>query len=845
MNNTAEESENLLETDSLVFVKTGKLGTFPSCILEKLHALKTDLSVSISVTSDVLKSLHDRSDIIRTAQHCIGTVSDGLGFVEALLFSKIDSNEPKAAAKKKKSSASIPVHVSERIENVKRKAQEKNGNFVNHQIRTSPVQNAQEQHGLIEKDISAIAHELSRYIEILTISANNESLSSAAHHDYGLESPNPDAVNLKATIIRRLQTIDFNFNLLSKIITNIYSRQTLAIISWKYFQNNEDAKNARLQMDNAPGGVILRLGARVASMFSTMMTSMNNVSTALPLQPLDLKNAVGELIMSSNDLIGCSDVFFSQLEKTCRSTGAKANLPSTCETYMEYKTQIPIAVKNLTDLILRVIYYSQNYWHSGARESRRQIRLASQNFEDILAQLAHVVLENANSPTKDDPSLIPDTLYWIRDTRFTLQRGPSNSSVTLNVESSPSVNSINYNSAMITPKREHSLERIALDTDFIHLWSRRIKSLGFSDIPSRTPPLNPELTMDVSNLNVTELRFYMRNLSKQLGIRLNETFLSITEHPQFSTQICVDTKKIENADRRLDTNMEELQIMASVLLKEVSSIFTARNVISSGDLSDKIDPIERKADRITLIVNKLTEVFYNTKNSESPSISLFQMLDPLNTLLDYAISITKYMDNFLHNKEMDWLSRSNSYEREKKLTHSRTPSNSTSHSIATVNVLNREDSMDSTKNAKFDSTWRSLPKKKSVEESVGHITNAFKQTFEKLTPYRPNLNMGIQKTSSMYFDEIQSSQITPSRQSSQTLINKSPSRENHYPSTHENITHIFQYLENDRQGIEFEFEFDAMFTANQNLNPTGSNLAGFSGLTPLAVDTPTVKAAVL
>ncbi|KAJ1564376.1 hypothetical protein HK096_008272, partial [Nowakowskiella sp. JEL0078] len=596
MNNSSEVTENFPESDSLFLSRNGKLGTFPCCILEKLAALKSDLLVSISVTSDGLKSFHNRSDIIRNAENCVRTVSDGLGFVEALLFSNIDSDEhPKVKVKKY---TSIPS-VNERIENVKRRTQEKNGNLINQTC--SPLQNARERHDSIKQEISSLAHDLSHYLETLPTLRKNSPAPNDFHHEYGLESPNPIAVNLKTTIIHRLQNIDFNFDLLAKIITNIYSRQTLAIISWKFFQKNEDAKNARLQMDIVPGGVILRLGARVANMFSPMMTSMNLVNSALPLQPLDLKIAVGNLITTSADLIGCSDVFFSQLEKTCRAAGSKSNLPFTCETFTEYKTQIPIAVKNLTDLIMRVVYYSQNYWHSGARESRRQLRLASQNFEDILAQLAHVVLENANSPTKDDPSLVPDTLYWIRDTRFTLQKRASNSSITSpNSESSasPTTNSVNYNSAPIAPKREESLERIALDTDFIHLWGKRIKSLGLSNTPTRTQLRNPDIPMDVINLSTIELRSYMSDLSKQLGIRLQDTFLAISEHPQFSSKSYIDSKKIKEAEQELDTAMEELQIMAGILLKEVNAIFKSRSLTSIDNVTNKLDPIERKTGRM-------------------------------------------------------------------------------------------------------------------------------------------------------------------------------------------------------------------------------------------------------
>ncbi|KAJ1557235.1 hypothetical protein HK096_008391 [Nowakowskiella sp. JEL0078] len=410
-------------------------------------------------------------------------------------------------------------------------------------------------------------------------------------------------------------------------------------------------------MDGKSGGVILRLGARVANMFSPMMNSMNIVNSALPLQPLDLKIAVGNLITASSDLIGSCDIFFSQLEKTCRTPGAKANLPSTCETYLDFRPQIPIAVKNLTDLILRVVYYAQNYWHSEARESRRQLRLASQNFEDVLAQLAHVVLENANSPTKDDASLIPDTLYWIRDTNTPFKLESSNvSTISPNsdLSDSPPIKSqlVRNESEHSTLKREpRRFEKLTVDGEFIREWSRRIQLLAFNDNPSSGPILNIAAPVNISNLSATELRSYVRNLSRQLGVRLHEAFLAISEHPYFTSQVNVDADRIEGAEKRLINYLEELIIMTNRLQKEVHSIFSVRSVINSGEVVGKHEYTERIMENMAQMSVKLFEMSHYAKTAETPSLALQKMFEPLNTLLDYAISITKYVDGFLISKE--------------------------------------------------------------------------------------------------------------------------------------------------------------------------------------------------
>ncbi|KAJ1548249.1 hypothetical protein HK096_006444 [Nowakowskiella sp. JEL0078] len=391
-------------------------------------------------------------------------VSNGVGFVEALLFSRIDSDEPtRPVVRRAVSSTSIPSHFSERLERVR---QIKNMDL--NQLNNNTLLTAQTRHDALRQEISLLINDVNSYIETLSLSTNTNNQTDDAIGDYSLENPNPDSVNLKASIIRRLVGLDSDFNVLTKIITNIYSRQTLARLSFKFFQSDVDAATARLQMDSphngtSGGAVILRLGLRVVNMFSPVMSAMNLISAALLLSPIDLKNATGTLITASSDLLGFCDVFFSQLEKTCRKTAARAKLPVTCQIFNDMKTEIPDSMKNLTDLILSVVFYAQDYWNTGSREGRKQLRLAAQNFEDIFAHLANVVLENANGPTKDDPALVPFTLYWVTDMRHTHHRGHSISSLaSLDFQSSnsatPSISS-SADSISITPKRDQSLER--------------------------------------------------------------------------------------------------------------------------------------------------------------------------------------------------------------------------------------------------------------------------------------------------------------------------------------------------------------------------------------------------
>ncbi|KAJ1553358.1 hypothetical protein HK096_008175, partial [Nowakowskiella sp. JEL0078] len=177
-------------------LKNLQLGTFPQYILEKLENLNTDLSESIIATSDVLSSLHNRSDVEKVAHFCVGTVSDGLGFVEALFFSKIDSElSPKTIVRRKSSNSAIPTHISERVEKLRLKAQEKNMGSQNRS--TSSLQNVKERHDALQQEISQLDKEIESYIESLPQLSGYNVLSNSTsfefQNEYGQESLNIEA----------------------------------------------------------------------------------------------------------------------------------------------------------------------------------------------------------------------------------------------------------------------------------------------------------------------------------------------------------------------------------------------------------------------------------------------------------------------------------------------------------------------------------------------------------------------------------------------------------------------------------------------------------------------------
>ncbi|KAJ3130495.1 hypothetical protein HK098_000070 [Nowakowskiella sp. JEL0407] len=355
-----------------------QLATFAQKVLDHLVDLVESMEEAIYVATEVLNS-GDRSNVLSVTHFAATSILDGLGFVEiVLLCSNMDGPANTAAA-----SQQAPALVVKKAHDL--------------------------QKTLLDK--------LSLLIQYVT---QYQTVMEDPPEEVDQVTINETLADLDGLILNELGGFESGIKELNTHIISIFSRQTLAIISWKVFSKDPEAMRAKLKRSDAStASITVRLSARLSQIVYSVLETLRNVNDTLRQNKKNqnLKSATSLFMTASYELLSIADTFFAQLEKIARSASISTIVsPAGIVILNRTRTQYPVSLKSVADRAFKIAFAAQTVYQSPSADSRRQLKIAALGYEDALQQMMALAMETSSclqgneTPTGSSPTASINTL---------------------------------------------------------------------------------------------------------------------------------------------------------------------------------------------------------------------------------------------------------------------------------------------------------------------------------------------------------------------------------------------------------------------------------------------------
>ncbi|KAI8810923.1 hypothetical protein BJ742DRAFT_769754 [Cladochytrium replicatum] len=405
--------------------RRAQLTTLAQKLIETLDDLTVGLTESVLAASDVLRSIHDRNDILSATHFVVTSLKDGLGFVEFILSAGITADEellqqqhyPGSFGRMGSGSRPSAADGAQRTANY--------------------LKNAQALHEILNQHLAMLVREAAEYTESLPTRRNSGGTANNFFGPSSLMSTSPvpslmnesvssmisgtdagaSSSNLKNSIAQRFEHIENDFKTLMGNVNAIYTPQTVALLSYRICQRDAEAMRARLNRDTIPSTFLLRLFEILNGNLVTVMESLKRVRLSVTdSREYEIKTAVGGFLNKSIEMLGSGDVFFAQVEKSLRTVsthqipGNPPLLAATAMTMRNLKSIYPYALNAIAEEAIKVVFAAQSFVQTQSRESRRSLRTITQSFESVVQNLNQVVEDVVHSARLDQE----DEFYFLQ-----------------------------------------------------------------------------------------------------------------------------------------------------------------------------------------------------------------------------------------------------------------------------------------------------------------------------------------------------------------------------------------------------------------------------------------------
>ncbi|KAI8808077.1 hypothetical protein BJ742DRAFT_772401 [Cladochytrium replicatum] len=405
--------------------RRAQLTTLAQKTIETLDDLTVGLTESVLAASDVLRSIHDRNDILSATHFVVTSLKDGLGFVEFILSAGVTADEelqqqqhyPGSFGRMGSGSRPAAADGAQRT--------------------ASYLKNAQSLHEILNQHLAMLVREAAEYTESLP---TRRSSGGTANNFFGPSSlmstspvpslmnesissmmtgtdPGASSSNLKNSIAQRFELIENDFKTLMGNVNAISTPQTVALQSYRICQRDAEAMRARLNRDTNPSTFLLRLFEILNGNLMTVMESLRRVRMSVTdSREYEIKTAVGGFLNKSTEMLGSGDVFFAQVEKSLRTVsthqipGNPPLLAATAMTMRNLKSIYPYALNAIAEEAIKVVFAAQSFVQTQSRESRRSLRTVTQSFESVVQNLNQVVEDVVHSARLDQE----DEFYYMQ-----------------------------------------------------------------------------------------------------------------------------------------------------------------------------------------------------------------------------------------------------------------------------------------------------------------------------------------------------------------------------------------------------------------------------------------------